>query len=589
MDQATAATVSPVRRLLERGAVRLPAGDPGVPDTRSPARLLVWVGRQQVGTLLLGVFFGVVWMVSQALMPFTIGRAIQDGIVGQDNHALAGWTLLLLALGATQAGAGIMRHRFAVFNWLQASFRMAQVVSHHAARAGPAVRGRLSTGEVVATVSNDAMRAGGAFDITARLSGALVSYLVVAAILLSSSVALGVIVLVGVPVLVLLLGFVIKPLQARQREQREEVGQLTALGADTAAGLRVLRGIGGESGFFTRYCRRSQAVRHTGVRVALPQSTLDAAQVFIPGLFVVLVTWIGARFAISGDIDSGELVAFYGYAAFLVLPLRTAAEAVDKVTRAHVGARRMLDVLDVERHVAEPVSPVSEPPRGVPLVDAASGLVVEPGLLTCIVSSRPDEAAALADRLGRFGDDDGVFLGDVRLAELPISVVRRRIVVSESDPVLFSGTLRSELDPWRRATDDGDILAAISIASAEDVLQALPEGLDTRVDERGRSFSGGQRQRLVLSRALLSGAEVLVLVEPTSAVDAHTEARIARRLRDARAGLTTVVVTTSPLMLDQADRVVLVEDGRVVAEGGHRELLRTNPDYRDTVTRGEEL
>ncbi len=589
MDQASAATVSPVRRLLERGAVRLPAGDPGVPDTRSPARLLVWVGRQQIGTLLLGVFFGIVWMVSQALMPFTIGRAIQDGIVAHDNHALAAWTLLLLALGVTQAGAGIMRHRYAVLNWLQASFRMAQVVSHHAARTGPAVRGRLSTGEVVATVSNDAMRAGGAFDITARLSGALVSYLVVAAILLSSSVVLGLVVLVGVPVLVLLLGFVIKPLQARQAEQREEVGHLTALGADTASGLRVLRGIGGEDAFFARYFRRSQAVRQTGVRVALPQSTLDAAQVFIPGLFVVLVTWIGARFAISGTIDTGELVAFYGYAAFLVIPLRTAAEAVDKVTRAHVGARRMLDVLDVERHVAEPESPVTEPPKAVPLRDASSGLVVEPGLLTCIVSSRPDEAAAVADRLGRFGDDDGVFLGDVSLAALPISAVRRRIVVSEADPVLFSGTLRSELDPWGRAADDSALLGAISIASAEDVLQALPDGLDTTVDERGRSFSGGQRQRLVLARALLSGAEVLVLVEPTSAVDAHTEARIARRLREARAGLTTVVVTTSPLMLDQADRVALVEDGRVVAEGGHRELLRTNRDYRDTVTRGEEL
>jgi ABC-type multidrug transport system fused ATPase/permease subunit len=589
MDQASAATVSPVRRLLERGALRLPAGDPGVPDTRSPARLLVWVGRQQVGTLLLGVFFGIVWMVSQALMPFTIGRAIQDGIVDGDNRALTLWTLVLLVLGVTQAAAGIMRHRFAVLNWLQASFRMAQVVSHHAARTGPAVRGRLSTGEVVATVSNDAMRAGGAFDITARLSGALVSYVVVAAILLSSSVVLGVLVLVGVPILVLLLGLVIKPLQARQGEQREEVGRLTALGADTAAGLRVLRGIGGEHAFFTRYRQRSQAVRHTGVRVALPQSTLDAAQVFVPGVFIVLVTWLGARFAVSGKIDPGELVAFYGYAAFLVIPLRTAAEAVDKVTRAHVGARRMLDVLDVERHVAEPDSPVTEPPRAVALRDAASGLVVEPGLVTCIVSSTPDEAAAVADRLGRFGDDDGVFLGDVRLSELPISAVRRRIVVSEADPVLFSGTLRSELDPWGRAAGDDEILGAISVASAEDVLQALPDGLDAPVDERGRSFSGGQRQRLVLARALLSDAEVLVLVEPTSAVDAHTEARIASRLREARAGLTTVVVTTSPLMLDYADRVVLVEGGRVVAEGRHRELLRTHAGYRETVTRGEDL
>ena len=109
-----------------------------------------------------GVLFGVAWMVAQALMPFAIGRAIQTGIVEHDNHALAVWTLVLLGLGATQAVAGVMRHRCAVSNWLQASFRLAQVVAHHASRAGPAIRNKLSTGEVVATVTNDAMRAGGA-------------------------------------------------------------------------------------------------------------------------------------------------------------------------------------------------------------------------------------------------------------------------------------------------------------------------------------------------------------------------------------------------------------------------------------------
>ena len=232
---------------------------------------------------------------------------------------------------------------------------MAQVVAHHAARSGPAVRGapldrrgrghRLERRHARPAARSTSRRAWPAR--SSRTSSSRV-------ILLSSSVVLGLVVLLGVPMLVLLIGTLIRPLQARQREQREEVGRLTALGADTAAGLRVLRGIGGEPAFFDRYRRQSQEVRAAGVRVALPQSTLDAAQVFVPGLFVVLVTWIGARFALSGQIDVGELVAFYGYAAFLVIPLRTAAEAVDKVTRALVGARRMLDVLAVERHVVEP-------------------------------------------------------------------------------------------------------------------------------------------------------------------------------------------------------------------------------------------
>jgi ABC-type multidrug transport system fused ATPase/permease subunit len=567
--------------------IELPVADPGRPDTRSPLRLLLWVGRHQLGTIAIAIAFGIVWMVAQALMPYAIGQAIQQGIVDGSNEALVRFCALLAALGILQAASGVMRHRYAVQNWLQASFRLAQVVGHHAARSGDAVRGELSTGEVVATVSNDALRAGGAFDILARLCGGIVAYVVVAVILLTTSTTLGLLVLLGVPVLTLSLSVVINPLQVRQREQREEVGRLTALGADTAAGLRVLRGVGGEQVFFDRYRQRSESVRVAGVRVAGPQSTLDAAQVLLPGLFIVLVTWAGAHLAASGEITPGQLVSFYGYAGFLVIPLRTSAEAVEKITRALVGCRRMLRVLAVERGVVDPESPLPEPPAGAQLADEPSGLVVEPGSLTCLVSALPEETGALADRLGRISDEPGVMLGGVPLGRLPLEAVRRRILVSEPDPLIFSGTLRSELDPWGRASDD-EITDAIEVAAAEDVLIALPAGLDEVVDERGRSFSGGQRQRLVLARALLADPEILVLVEPTSAVDAHTEARIARRLHEFRAGRTTVVVSTSPLVLDQADTVVLVADGRVQASGRHRELLRSSPAYRDVVTRGED-
>ena len=269
-----------------------------------------------------------------------------------------------------------------------------------------------------------------------------------------------------------------------------------------------------------------------------------------------------------------------------MIPLRTSAEAVEKFTRSFVGAGKMLRVLAVERSVENPSDPLAEPPAHVALLDPDSGLTIEPGRLTCLVSASPDETSAIADRLGRLVADCGVMLGDTPLDRLPLDIVRRRILVSEPDPLIFSGTLRSELDPWGRANDD-EITAAIEAAAAEDILIALPAGLDEIVDERGRSLSGGQRQRLVLVRALLADAEILVLVEPTSAVDAHTEARIARQLVDYRAGKTTVVVTASPLVLDQAGTVVFVADGRVQDSGIHRELLRTNTAYRGVVTRGE--
>ncbi|MEP6630874.1 MAG: ABC transporter ATP-binding protein, partial [Lapillicoccus sp.] len=476
-------------------------------------------------------------------------------------------------------------------NWLRATFRSVQLVGWHSADVGESLTRTTPTGDVVAVVASDAMRLGGLYDVFARMVGAVVSYVVVAVVLLNTSRTLGVVVLVGVPVLVALLTFIVRPLQRRQAHQREESGRLIGLGADTVAGLRVLRGIGGEQTFLRRYAGQSQEVRRVGYHVAGVQAALDAAQVLLPGIFVLIVTWLGARYALSGEISVGELVAFYGYSAFLVLPLRTATEFVDRFTRAHIGARKIIRILAVRpdhRDHPDAARLAPEPPPAVPLVDERSGVVIEPGVLTAVVSARPEDSAALADRLGRFGPDAaGVRLGDTTLLDLPLETVRRRVVVSETDPRLFTGTLREELDPWGRH-DDATILDTLAVASGEDVLEALADGLDSEVEERGRSFSGGQRQRLTLTRALLTDAETLVLVEPTSAVDAHTEARVAGRLAAARRGRTTAVMTASPLLLDHADRVLFLTDGVVAARGTHRELMHTVPAYRAVVVRGED-
>jgi ABC-type multidrug transport system fused ATPase/permease subunit len=218
------------------------------------------------------------------------------------------------------------------------------------------------------------------------------------------------------------------------------------------------------------------------------------------------------------------------------------------------------------------------------LAEVRSGLRVQPGLFTAVVSDVPEDSAAIADRIGRFADGPALLDG-VSLSELERGFVRRAILVSDANATLFSGRLRDELDVHGTATED-DLLAAITTASAEDVLETLDGGLDAQVEERGRSFSGGQRQRLVLARAVAADPEILVLVEPTSAVDAHTEARIAERLVAQRAGRTTVVTTASPLLLDRADQVALLERGQVAASGTHRELME-DPRYRRVVARGE--
>jgi len=563
----------------------LPLADPGTPDLRSSGRYLLWIIRSQGKTLVAAVATGILWMVAQALVPALIGRAIDVGVADDDTTALAYWAGALLAVGIIQSAAGIFRHRNSVQMWLDAAYRTVQLTSNKTTELGATLRKRVTTGEVVSVGANDIANIGNSCDVLGRASGSVVAFFVVAALLLTSSVTLGLVVLIGVPLLLLALGPLLTPLQRRNLYARELQGDLNNRGADIVGGLRVLRGIGGEEVFHRRYVTESQRVRDAGVHVGRLQSVLDALQILLPGIFVVFVVWLGARFAIEGTISVGELVAFYGYATFLMIPLRTATEFANKMIRAHVAAGRVVRILSLTPELADPDVPADEPP-GNALHDPQSGFTANEGEIIAIVAADPAVSAALADRLGHYYASDTTLDG-VRVADLRRDTVRERIMVNHASTTLFSGRLRDELDV-KGLRDDTEIMASIHAASAEDVLEALPDGLDAVIDERGRSFSGGQRQRMVLTRALLADPGVLVLVEPTSAVDAHTEARIAKRLRKHRAGRTTVVITASPLVLDEVDRVAYLADGRVAETGTHRELLDSSPAYRRVVTRGED-
>ena len=575
---------------------KLPVPDPGLADSRSANRYLWWLIRNQKSSMALGMVWGITWMVSQALMPAAIGHTIDAGITAKNPDALLHWSLIVLGLGALTALSGILRHRNAVTNWLASSYRTVQVVTRKTVALGATLAKQISAGDVVAVGTSDIAEIGSGMDITARLTGAIISIIVLAVIMLTTSVPLGLVVLIGVPVLTLLTGTLLKPLHRRQADFRVKQGELTGRAVDIAAGLRILRGIGGERVFARRYRTESQELRAAAYSVTKIEAMLEAVQVFLPGVIVTVVTWLAARFALNGHLTVGNLVTFYGYAVFLALPLGTLMEATDSMTRAHVAAKRIIRVLNIQAEIADGADGVGAgagvAPAGADdvLADPESGLVARPGRLLGVACVEPGDAQCLALRLARYEHPVGAppTLGGIALPALPVAEVRRVILLARNEDRFFSGPLRSELDCGGPADQDA-VLAAIATASAQDILDGLPDGLDTEVSDGGRAFSGGQLQRLRLARALLADRRFTLLIEPTSAVDAHTEARIAANLRARQAGSANgaVVFSTSPLLLDQAHEVAFVTDGKVVDTGSHRDLLAANPEYRALVTRGE--
>jgi ABC-type multidrug transport system fused ATPase/permease subunit len=609
----------------------LPYPDPGVPDVRSGARFLLWLGRMQLRGQAKSLGWGTLHMASVAFVPAVVGLALQAVVAGS-GRGLVEAGALLAVIAVTVTLGDTMLHRTAITNWVTAAARVQQLLSRRTAALGSTLTQRVAAGEVVAVSTGDIEKIGWCVESASRFSAALLTTVGVCVGLVFYEPQLGLLVSAGV----LLLAVTVLPLLPRATRradlQREKAGRATALAADTVAGLRVLRGIGGEELFLTRYRRASQEVRRAAVRTARMWALIEAVQIALPGLLLVGVVWQGTRLVLDGRIGVGELVTVYGTVTFLLFPLRLFQEFAMAYSFSRPSAQRAVRVLSLRRGSGEnedmdvdvdidvdvdvdgagrrpgpggaarnhrsEAEPEADDALGGDLYDPVTGLLAPAGQLTAVVCGDPEAAGKLADRLGGHpperGEAASVLLGGVPLDGVPLASARAAVLVQDKDPVLLSGTLRELLDvPRSGAVEAGGALEA---AQCGDVLDALTQGgperggdpLDASVTERGRSLSGGQRQRLALARSLVTDPQVLVLDEPTSAVDAHTEARIARSLRQVRAGRTTVVFSSSPLMLDQAERVVLVQGAEVLAAGPHRELLHTHAGYRAVVTREPE-
>ncbi|MFJ8718401.1 ABC transporter transmembrane domain-containing protein [Streptomyces violaceus] len=582
--------------------------DPGTPDHRGGARYLWWLVARQPWRCAAGAMFGSVWMVLLAATPYLMSRAIDDGLEPGDMGALAVWSGALFAVGAFNSWLSIMRHRTMTRVRMDANFRTVKVVVAQAVRLGSSLSRQMGAGEVVTIGVGDVQTISQSLTVVGPGVGAVVAYLVVAVLLVSVSELIAAVVLLGIPVIVLLVGPLLGRLQGSETEYRERQGVLTARIGDLAGGLRVLAGLGGKGLVADAFRGDSQRLREQGYRVGAVTSWVQALGMGLPALFLAVVTWLAARLAAQGDITVGQLVSVYGYVAVLVGPVSFWVECGYQLSRGVVCARRVVGFLRLEPMPDTGTRDAPSEPSA--LHDPESGVRVLPGRLTALVAEHPADATAVVDRLGRYAPSNATW-GDTRLDEIALNQLRTHIVVADHESDLFAGTLQDMIRPASRgagpcryaapprgatshnppahATQHNPALQkALHTAAAEDIVQSLPHGLDTPMDAQARNLSGGQRQRIRLARALLANPHILLTVEPTSALDAHTEAKVAARLREARQGRTTVVTTTSPLVLDHTDTVHYLKDGKVAASGPHHELLDTTPGYRALVARDTE-
>ena len=387
------------------------------------------------------------------------------------------------------------------------------------------------------------------------------------------------------------------------REVQARKGDVTESADEAVVGIEMVQAFGREDDVRGRFGDRAEGVRSAALRQATVESQHVPGLYYLPALSIAAVVFFGGRAVIHGNLTIGQFVLFETLLLQLVWPLEAIGWILDLAQRALASAGRSFGWLDGIEPLPEPANPRPLPsgPVGVRFenVSFAYGgevnvlheldLVVEPGEIVAVCGSTGAGKTSLLNLLPRFYDPTAgrVTIGDVDTRDVPIAELRASVALVTQRPVLFSVPLRENLTAGRDDADWEDVLAACDAAGVDAFGPSLPDGYDTLIGERGVNLSGGQRQRVALARALVTGARVVVLDDPLSAVDTLTERRLVRRLRPALEGRTVLVATQRLSTIEIADRAVVLVDGRIVESGTPAELLRAGGEF--TTLFGDEV
>ncbi|QDQ15618.1 ABC transporter ATP-binding protein [Streptomyces spectabilis] len=543
------------------------------------------VGAMAAGTVLMGLY-----QAGETAFPIALGLIVEHTMRDRSLGAL-GLSIGALAVIITTVS---LSWRFGMRVLQKANTTEAHRWRVKVASCGlqPVARDvDLKSGEVLTIATEDADQTADIVEVVPLLISSLVAVVVAAVALGLADFRLGLLVVVGTVAILSVLSVMSKRIGSSTQEQQARVARAGAKVADLITGLRPLHGFGGNHAAFRSYRKVSTEAKHQAITVARVNGVYAGTALALNAILAGAVSITAGWLAFEGQITIGELVMAVGLAQFIIEPLKMFSEMPKYVMIARASAARMSLVLS-----APPLS-TPGPGRPAPGGDLEVDCVrygslrklkfqVAAGEFVAIAPYQPrgaaDLAAVLAVKVPPHEYDGVVRVSGQEVADLSMEAVREHILVNPYDGEIFAGTLRTNIDPsgTSRRVDE-----AVEASMLTDVVALHRDGLDYTVRDRGANLSGGQRQRLSLARALAADTEVLVLHDPTTAVDAVTEQLIARNVAKARRGRTTIVITSSPALLDAADRVLVLDDGVITAEDTHRNLLATDEGYCLAVAR----
>jgi ATP-binding cassette, subfamily B, bacterial len=543
------------------------------------------------------VVSGLLWQAGAVAAPLVVKYAIDHGIVGENNQTLVIWLIVLLAVGMLEVVAGAFRHLYAIRNRSHSDARVRDAIFAHSLRLDASYHDSVGPGELLSRASSDSLHVARMMDAIGHTMGYVLTVVAVAIVMLFLDAELALIVLIPVPLVSLGAWLYSRRYDAGTRQLQESWAQASTLVEETVSGIRVVKGLGAGDALESRFRRRSDEIMDRALHLARLDAVFIPFLEMLPLVGIATVLWFGGRSVISGSLSVGSFVAFNAYVVMLVWPLRVLGQRVTTLQKALGASGRVTEVLEAEPRLLEPHHPeeLERPVRGdVRLEGVRFGhegdhavldgldLHVAPGESVALVGATGSGKSTVAGLLARLYDPEGgrVLLDGHDLRDLRLDDVRRAVALVFEETFLFSESVRENIRVGRPDASDEDVQRAAELAGAADFVANLPDGYDTVLGERGFSLSGGQRQRIAIARAILADPAVLVLDDATSAVDATKEHEIRAALAEVMRGRTTLVIAHRPATIALADRVAVLEGGRVVEQGTHGELLARSARYR---------